>query len=71
MSRNDLIGIVMEEATDNGVYIGTLTAEDIADAIIAAGYKKEMHRMTRQQCKCEICTTEPPEETPIRADKME
>lgn len=30
----------MEEATDNGVLIGTLTAEDIADAMIAAGYRK-------------------------------
>jgi len=39
--RDDLIGIVMEEATDNGLYMGILTAEDIADAILAAGYRKQ------------------------------
>lgn len=39
-NRDDLIGITMEEATDNGLYMGTLTAEDIADAILAAGYRK-------------------------------
>lgn len=39
--RDELIAIVMEEATDNGVLVGTLTAEDIADAMIAAGFKRD------------------------------
>jgi hypothetical protein len=44
-----MIGIVMEEAADNGVIIGTLTAEDIADAMIAAGYRKPRTVSTKEE----------------------
>lgn len=40
--RDELAGIAMEQATANGMYMGGVTAENMADAILAAGYRKPL-----------------------------
>ena len=38
--RDELVGIAMEEANANGLYLGIHTAENMACAVLAAGYSK-------------------------------
>lgn len=38
--RDELGGILMEEANANGLYMGIITTDNMADAILAAGYRK-------------------------------